>query len=89
MNSNPLTEKEKQIVEKNGGKMIFSPGDFVMSSTKLITESKIDLKYEKLKALMDVEKINFGDLKKILNSLQDIKVHVVGDTIVDTIINVM
>ena len=53
--------------------MIFSPGDFVMSSTKLITESKIDLKYEKLKALMDVEKINFGDLKKILNSLQDIK----------------
>ena len=43
--------------------MIFSPGDFVMSSTKLITESKIDLKYEKLKALMDVEKINFGDLK--------------------------
>ena len=44
LNPNPLTNKEQQIVEKNGGKMIFSPGDFVMSSTKLITDSKINLK---------------------------------------------
>lgn len=84
LNPNPLTNKEQQIVEKNGGKMIFSPGDFVMSSTKLITDSKINLKYEKLKALMSVENINFNDLKKILKSLHDIKVHVIGDTIIDT-----
>ena len=31
---NPLTVKEKKIVESHGGKMIFSPGDFVLSSTK-------------------------------------------------------
>ncbi len=84
INSNPLTEKEKLIVEKNDGKMIFSPGDYVMSSTKLISESKIDLKYEKLRVLMEVEKINFEDLKKILKSLSSIEVHVVGDTIIDT-----
>ena len=69
LQKNILTEKEKKIVEKNGGKMIFSPGDYVMSSTKLINESKIDLKYEKLKVLMDVENINFKDLKKILNDV--------------------
>ena len=81
---NPLTEKEKKIVEKNGGKMIFSPGDFVMSSTKLINQGKLDFRYEKLKALMDVENINFKDLKKILNTLSKVKVHVIGDTIIDT-----
>ena len=81
---NPLTEKEKKIVEKFGGKMIFSPGDYVMSSTKLINESKLDLRYEKLKALMDVENVNFKDLKKILSSLSKVNVHIVGDTIVDT-----
>jgi|TARA_B100001971_G_scaffold213956_1_gene249034 rfaE bifunctional protein nucleotidyltransferase chain/domain len=84
LQKNILTEKEKKIVEKNGGKMIFSPGDYVMSSTKLINESKIDLKYEKLKVLMDVENINFKDLKKILNSLNKINVHIIGDTIIDT-----
>ena len=81
---NPLTEKEKKIVEKNGGKMIFSPGDFVMSSTKIINDTKLDLRYEKLKALMDVEKIDFKDLKKILHSLDKAKVHIIGDTIIDT-----
>ena len=29
LQKNPLTEKEKKIVESFGGKMIFSPGDFV------------------------------------------------------------
>ena len=33
---------------------------------------------------MEVEKINFEDLKKILKSLSSIEVHVVGDTIIDT-----
>ena len=64
--------------------MIFSPGDFVMSSTKIINDTKLDLRYEKLKALMDVEKIDFKDLKKILHSLDKAKVHIIGDTIIDT-----
>ncbi len=84
LNSNSLTDKEKKIVEKNGGKMIFSPGDFVMSSSKLISKTKIDLKFEKLKALMEVEKITFKNIKEILKSLSTIKVHIVGDTIIDT-----
>jgi len=81
---NPLTVKEKKIIEKYGGKMLFSPGDFVLSSTKIIQQTKPDLKYEKLKLLMDAENLNFSDLKKILNEIKNLKIHVIGDTIVDT-----
>lgn len=84
LQKNPLTQKERKIVESYGGKMVFSPGDFVLSSTKIISQNKIDLKYEKLKALMDVENINFSELKKIISDLKKVKVHIFGDTIVDT-----
>lgn len=82
---NPLTKIENKVVEGYGGKMIFSPGDFVMSSTKILTESKPDIKYEKLKLLMDTESIDFKDLKQILKKIHDTKVHILGDTIIDTI----
>ena len=58
---NPLTVKEKNIVESFGGKMIFSPGDYVLSSSKIIRQMEPDLKYDKLKLLMDTENINFND----------------------------
>ena len=80
---NPLTKKEKNIVESYGGKMIFSPGDYVLSSSKIIQQAEPDLKYEKLKLLMNTENINFNDIKKILNDLSKLTVHIVGDTIID------
>ena len=64
--------------------MIFSPGDYVLSSSKIIQQMKPDLKYEKLRLLMDTENINFSDIKKILKNLSTLSVHVLGDTIVDT-----
>jgi len=81
---NPLTVKEKKIVESYGGKMVFSPGDFVLSSTKIINQNKPNLKTEKLRLLMDAENIDFLKLKKILISIKNLKIHVIGDTIVDT-----
>jgi rfaE bifunctional protein kinase chain/domain/rfaE bifunctional protein nucleotidyltransferase chain/domain len=81
---NPLTVKEKNIVESFGGKMIFSPGDYVLSSSKIIRQMEPDLKYDKLKLLMDTENINFNDLKKILKDLTKLKIHILGDTIIDT-----
>ena len=81
---NPLTVKEKNIVESFGGKMIFSPGDYVLSSSKIINQMKPDLKFEKLNLLMDAENINFNDLKKILKDLNKLKIHILGDTIIDT-----
>jgi rfaE bifunctional protein nucleotidyltransferase chain/domain len=81
---NPLTRNESKIVESYGGKMIFSPGDFVMSSTRIINTEEPDLKYEKLKLLMDTENIGFNDLRKILKKIENTKIHILGDTIVDT-----
>ncbi len=83
-NTNPLTEKEKQILKKFGGKMLFTPGDFVLSSTKLINENEINLKYDKLKNLMDVNGYTFEKIIEVVKNFKDIRIHIVGDLIIDT-----
>ena len=82
-----LTNKEKKIVESYGGKLIFTPGDFVNSSSKIINYYPPDLKFEKLKLLMDTESIKFNDLIKHIRELKKIKITVIGDIIVDTVSN--
>ena len=86
-NLNTATLEEIKTIKSYGGKMIFTPGDIVYSSSKLIETNKLDLKYEKLNLLMHRNKIDFEKIKKILLKKTKLKVHVVGDTIVDTIIN--
>lgn len=51
------TKEEKKIVESYGGKMIFTPGDIVYSSTKLLDYSLPNIHLEKLAMLM--KKIKF------------------------------
>ena len=83
-NPNPLTEKEEQILKKFGGKMLFTPGDFVLSSTKIINENEINLKYDKLKNLMDVNNYTFEKIVEVIKNFKNIRIHVVGDLIIDT-----
>lgn len=83
--NNSLTNKEKSIVEKFGGKLIFTPGDFVKSSSQIINSNPPDLKFEKLKLLMDTEKLKFVDLLNCIKNLKKLKVTVIGDIIVDSI----
>lgn len=83
-NKNPLTKEEKTAVEKVGGKMIFSPGDIIYSSTKIINKVLPEITFEKLKLYLDHEKVSLDFFKKILKSMTNIKVHIVGDLIVDT-----
>ncbi len=78
------TKEEMKIVKSFGGKMIFSPGDFVYSSSKFLGSYLPPLNIEKLSLLMDSKKINFNDLKKTCNKFKNLKVHVIGDTIVDS-----
>lgn len=77
------TAEEQQAVESYGGQMIFTPGDVVYSSSKLIG-LKPNLAAEKLHILMQSEGITFDDLRAALKAMEDINVHVVGDTIVDS-----
>ena len=80
----PKTQEELDTLAEYGGEMVFTPGDIVYSSSALIEASPPNLGIEKLLALMDSEGIGFDDLRTTLDSLTGLKVHVVGDTIVDT-----
>ena len=80
----PATQEEAKVVEKYGGEMIFTPGDIVYSSTKLLNLSEPKIDNYKLLDLMHRNKITFKVLRQTLKKFAKIKVHVVGDTIIDT-----
>ena len=80
----PKTQEEIDVLESYGGEMIFTPGDIVYSSSALIELAPPSIAIEKLMTLMDAEGVTFKDLRDALAGLKGIKVHVVGDTIVDS-----
>ena len=80
----PATKEEMMIVKSYGGKMIFTPGDIVYSSSKILNLSLPEITYEKLLFLMNQNKIKFNDLKNVIKKFKKLTVHVVGDTIIDT-----
>jgi rfaE bifunctional protein kinase chain/domain len=81
---NPRTQEEVDVLDEYGGRVIFTPGDFVYSSSKFIEQSPPDLKYEKLAMLLNESKTSFQDLRDTVEKFSTKKVHVVGDTIVDS-----
>jgi rfaE bifunctional protein kinase chain/domain/rfaE bifunctional protein nucleotidyltransferase chain/domain len=80
----PKTREEMAAIESYGGQVLFTPGDLVLSSSAIIETTPPNLAMEKLLALLHSEGLEFDDLRTALNKLQGIKVHVVGDTIVDS-----
>jgi len=78
------TLEEMKIVKSYGGKMIFTPGDVVYSSSKIINTTLPNLQIEKLLSLMNFNNISFNDLKKTIKKFSKLSVHVIGDTIIDT-----
>jgi rfaE bifunctional protein nucleotidyltransferase chain/domain len=81
----PKTQEEKDAVESYGGEIIFTPGDVVFSSSAIIESRLPNLAVEKLALLMRAENVTFADLRRTLDAAAGTKVHVVGDTIVDTL----
>ncbi len=80
----PRTLEEKEIVESYGGELLFTPGDIVYSSSAIIETSPPNLTHHKLAFLMDAEGITFNELRRVVTSFAGARVHVVGDTIVDS-----
>ena len=80
----PKTAEEMDAVSSYGGEVIFSPGDIIYSSSRLINLAPPQIKFEKLLSLMDQKSITFDDLRHTLNQMKGVSVHVVGDTIVDS-----
>ena len=79
------TVTEKDAVESFGGRMLFSPGDFVLSSSAVIENDPPKISLEKLLTLMQVEGLGFADLYASLDDLSRLSVTIIGDIIVDSI----
>jgi len=80
----PKTQEEVQVLETYGGEIIFTPGDIVYSSSALLELAPPKIANEKLMVLLEGENLTIADLRKTLDLFKTIKVHVVGDTIVDS-----
>jgi rfaE bifunctional protein kinase chain/domain len=80
----PKTHEEAEVLHGYGGEMIFTPGDIVYSSSRLIELAPPSIKLEKLLTLMDSEGLTFNGLREVLDQFKGRRVHVVGDTIVDS-----
>ncbi len=81
----PRTREEVDVLESYGGEVIFTPGDVVYSSSALIELAPPSIAHDKLLSVLEAEGLGFGDLHAALDGLGGIRVHVVGDTIVDTL----
>jgi rfaE bifunctional protein kinase chain/domain len=80
----PKTQEEIDTLRAYGGEMIFTPGDVVFSSSKFIERCKPNLRTEKLATLMDSEALTFDALRQALDRFRGARVHVIGDTIIDS-----
>lgn len=80
----PRTAEEKTAVEAYGGDIIFTPGDIVYSSSHIIETEPPAIATEKLISLLEAEGLTTADLRSALSKLKGLRVHVVGDTIIDS-----
>ncbi|MGC2121425.1 MAG: PfkB family carbohydrate kinase [Xanthobacteraceae bacterium] len=78
------TQDELDVIRSYGGEIIFTPGDYVFSSSQLIEAAPPSLRIEKLMTLMESTDLTFDKLRRTLDTLGGRRVHVVGDTIVET-----
>lgn len=78
------TSEEAEVLHSYGGEIMFTPGDYVYSSSKFINLAAPELQLEKLSVAMSSEQITFDDLKQTVKKFAGLRVHVVGDLIVDS-----
>jgi rfaE bifunctional protein kinase chain/domain len=78
------TAEELAVVQAYGGELIFTPGDVVYSSSALIRETPPDVRHANLQIVMERNNIDFDRLRRVLDDMEGRRVHVLGDTIVDS-----
>lgn len=84
-NNHPGFIKEKNTVEGYGGRVIFSSGDVVYSSSHIIDNyaSRLDLEQEKLELFCKRYAVSRGALLEIMDAIVDRQFVVVGDLVLD------
>ncbi|MHC4416710.1 MAG: PfkB family carbohydrate kinase [Planctomycetota bacterium] len=85
-NRDPRFAAEKEVVEAYGGRVIFTSGDVVFSSTALIAsmERTLDPAHERSRQLIETQGLDRGSLARLIDSFRGRRVLVVGETIIDT-----
>ncbi|QOJ13141.1 MAG: adenylyltransferase/cytidyltransferase family protein [Planctomycetia bacterium] len=81
--SDPRFEREREIVERHGGRVIFHSGDVVFSSTGLLRSLARDqqLDEHRLRALCNRHGIDTASTRGALDAFTDLRVVVIGDLI--------
>jgi rfaE bifunctional protein kinase chain/domain/rfaE bifunctional protein nucleotidyltransferase chain/domain len=76
---------EREIVERNGGRVLFSSGDVVFSSTRLIRDigNQPDLEWHRLHTFCRRHGLDPDGTEGLLNRMTGKRVVVVGDIILD------
>jgi len=85
-NNDPRFRAERDIVERAGGRVVFSSGEVVFSSTALIAamEQSADPFHKRLTQLAGEPDLEPGALAELVASFAGLRVLVVGETILDT-----
>ena len=80
-----LNVHKRNILERIPiNKRDITPGDIVYSSTNFLEINQPNISIEKLITVMNSANISFGYLNSIIEKFKNVKVHVVGDTIIDS-----
>lgn len=77
--------REKNLIEAQGGKVIFSSGDVVFSSTAIINEfrDRFRLEQDQLRSFAWRNQITRDALDAVIRRFADLRVLVIGDAILD------
>jgi len=85
-NNDPRFQVERSTVERHGGRVVFSSGDVVFSSSALIAamEQSVDPFHARLAQLTQAPELDMASLGEVLSQIRGKRLMVVGETIVDT-----
>lgn len=86
LNSDPRFQAERDTVERFGGRVVFSSGDVVFSSTALIAalEHSVDPYHARLNSLLQQPELDGERLSNTIMRFRGKRVVVIGETIADT-----
>lgn len=85
-NNDPRFALERETVEAGGGRVVFSSGDVVFSSTALIRamESSVDPFHARMSELHQRPELSGEALFPLLSSMRNTRIVIVGEAILDT-----
>ena len=85
-NADPRFAAERETVERHGGRVVFSSGDIVFSSTALIEQlsGSVDPFHKRLAHLLHQPELSARTLMDLVPTFRGKRVVVVGETIIDT-----